>query len=92
MLIVDPEALAWLAGRFDESGLEAPMHLRLIADGTRFEVVPDRHRDGDRVYELRGQPVLLVSERVATQVEDRVLEVRDSALSLGWQAGAGSSR
>jgi hypothetical protein len=86
VLIVDPEALAFLSERREDAGLEDPMHLRLIADGTRFEVVPDRRREGDRVYELDGEPVLLVGDQVAGQVADRVLEIRDAALALGWQA------
>lgn len=84
-LIVETDALEFLAKTLREGGLGGEVGLRLLADGARFELVPDRPRPHDRVFEVEGDPVLLVDPEVDRRVLERRLECEQGAVKLGWQ-------
>lgn len=84
MLTVETDALEFLARTLREGGLDDEVGLRLLCDGTRYELVPDRQRPHDRVFEVDGAPVLLLDPEVERKVADRVLECEGRSVKLGW--------
>ena len=84
MLMVETEALELLAETLRDGGLGGDVALRLLADGSRFELVPDRQRAHDRVFPPEGSPILLVDPEVERKVDGRVLAREGRSVKLGW--------
>ena len=83
MLTVEAGALEFLASKLDDGEFGDGIGLRLMTDGTGFELVPDHCRPRDRVFDVEGRPVLLVAPEIGARIDGRVLECDGGTLKLG---------